>query len=286
MGGKRNCCYVGVVNPLSLPWPHDLLPPKPDDSVRSLERGLRMISAFNGEKSLDLTQLIERLGTTRSTTRRIAMTLVNLGYLERNGREYRPTAKVLWLAYSHRQNVSLADVCRPYVNALVRHLQTIASVAVLDGRHVEYVCRAGSQPVFIAALAEGGRLPADKTSLGRVLLSRATQREVEGTLILSGYDGGPKEQSLRKEIAQVRAQGWAFTDQILEAGLQAAAVPIRNQEGRVVAALSATSTAGMEPLKDRLGDVVQALNESADRIRQELPAWVPSPREASRSNIF
>jgi IclR family pca regulon transcriptional regulator len=39
-------------------------------------------------------------------------------------------------------------------------------------------------------------------------------------------------------LARIAAQGWALTDGELEAGLRSIAVPLRNTEGRIIAALN------------------------------------------------
>jgi len=78
----------------------------------------------------------------------------------------------------------------------------------------------------------------------------------------------------------VRTAGYAVDDREHQANMRCIAVPVRDREGRVVAALSATDAAErMTPV--RMDEVRGLLLEAASRLRGKLypPSLPPAVRE-------
>jgi IclR family pca regulon transcriptional regulator len=77
------------------------------------------------------------------------------------------------------------------------------------------------------------------------------------------------EQTLRAELAKVRAQGWAVSDQELEEGLLSVGVPLY-RNGQVIAALNATSHTGRQTLAGMIDDLLPRLLDTAKSISEDL----------------
>ena len=72
-----------------------------NDFVQSLARGLAVIRAFDGENPrLTLSDVSRRTGLTRAAARRFLLTLVELGYVHHDGREFALRPSVLDLGYA------------------------------------------------------------------------------------------------------------------------------------------------------------------------------------------
>ena len=143
------------------------------DFVQSLERGLAVIRAFDGEHpSLSLSEVSRRSGLTRATARRFLLTLVELGYVHHDGREFTLRPSVLDLGFAYLSSMGLPEVALPHMEALVAALQESSSMSVLDGGDVIYVARVPTRRRIMAvSIAVGTRFPAHATSMGRVLLA-------------------------------------------------------------------------------------------------------------------
>jgi DNA-binding IclR family transcriptional regulator len=74
---------------------------------------------------------------------------------------------------------------------------------------------------------------------------------------------------LHEELEQVRARGWAVAVDELEVGLTAAAAPIRNMHGDVIASMSVSGPTFRMP-EDTLAEVVERLTESALEVSHRL----------------
>jgi len=224
--------------------------PKPGDSyVRSFARGLAVLRSFGADApSQTLTQVAERAGLTRAGARRILLTLVSLGYMEMEGRQFRLTPKVLELGFAYLSSLPVWTQAQPVMEALVEELRQSCSAAVLDGDEVVYVLRVPAHKIMSINLGIGSRLPAYCTSLGRVLLAglpphELRQRVEKMDLVAYTPNTMVNREELIAEIEQVRVQGWCLISEELEPGLISMAAPIYGHNGRVSAAINISGNA-------------------------------------------
>jgi IclR family transcriptional regulator, pca regulon regulatory protein len=248
------------------------------DFVKSLERGLAVICAFDREHAeLTLTEVAAATGVTRATARRFLLTLARLGYVRSDGRFFSLTPRVMELGYAYLSSLSLPEVAEPHLEALAAEVNESSSVSVLDGSDVVYIARVPVSRIMTVAISVGTRFPAYATSMGRVLLAGLPDAELESYL-----DGvqvlrlTPRTvasvAALRTELAKVRAQGFALVDQELEEGLRAVAAPIRDRAGRVVAAMNISTHASRTSLESARRNLVPPLVAAAARVSADLPA--------------
>ena len=79
---------------------------------------------------------------------------------------------------------------------------------------------------------------------------------------------------MRGELARIRAQGWALVDQELEDGLRSVAVPIRDRDGAVVAAVNVSANASRATKDIVRKTLLPPLLKTASRIEADLRAGV------------
>ncbi len=246
------------------------------DFVRALDRGLAVIRAFaDTKRELTLAEVAEQTGLSRPTARRFLSTLDALGYVEYTGRTYRLLPRVLDLGYSYMHSFGLPDLVQPFVEALNARLQEACSVAVLDRDSIVYIARANSQRIMTISLRVGTRLGVDGSSLGRVLLAGLPPEELDEHL--RAYPRRkltPRtvvdEDELRRALDTVREQGWAFVDEEIEEGVRTLAAPIRNADGRTIAALNIATHTSRVPISRLMEEFLPLLLETRDRIEQEV----------------
>jgi IclR family pca regulon transcriptional regulator len=244
--------------------------------VQSLERGLAVMQVFSREHSrLTLAEVARLTGLTRATARRVLLTLEHLGYARANGRGFELTPKVLDIGYAYLSSLDLASIAEPAMEALVERTHESSSAAVLDGPEVVYVARVPTKRIMTISLGLGSRLPAYATSMGRVLLAELEPAQVDDLL-----GPGPLEAitdrtitsraELDEELVRVQRQGWALVDQELEHGLRSIAAPLRDRQGRAIAALNVSSHAGRVSLDVIRRDFLPDLLDTAGQISERL----------------
>ncbi|MFF2297912.1 IclR family transcriptional regulator C-terminal domain-containing protein [Arthrobacter sp. NPDC058127] len=245
---------------------------RPSDVIQSVERGLCILTAFDeGHPTMNLAQISAQCRLPRSAARRFVLTLASLGYLEQQGRSYAPTPLVLELGYSLLSRLSLADVAKPRLEALARRLGASVSIGVLDGMDLRYVARASAPSPLIVNIRPGTRVPAERTAMGQVLLSLLPSAALEDAKRSAGRDSAADGLTdLEVTLAAVREQGWSYVDQLLEAGIRAVAVPLRNRRGEVVAAMSASVHEATTPDRDMTENFLPALRAAAEEFTMDL----------------
>ena len=253
------------------------------DFVEALARGLDVIRVL-GESTgpASLSEIASAAGLARPTVRRLLLTLEALGYVRSDDGDYELTARVLELGTAHIAQTGLWELVRPHLQTLSKQTGESSSVAQLDGSDIVYVCRVAVPKIITLAVVIGTRFPALQTSLGKVLLADLSRAELDEVLALPSRSGieplwQPSDAERDAELAKVRAQGWAMTDQQLALGIRSVAAPIRDGSGRVVASVNVSTQAAVTSeetlINDHLPHVLMAASAiSADlAMRERIP---------------
>ncbi|HCA88141.1 MAG TPA: IclR family transcriptional regulator [Streptomyces sp.] len=249
--------------------------------VQSLERGLAVIRAFDGEhRELTLSEVARACDFTRAAARRFLLTLTDLGYVTTDGRLFRLTPRVLELGYAYLSSFSLPDIAEPHLERLVAEVRESSSVCVLDGDDIVYVGRVPTSRIMTATITVGTRFPAQVTSVGRVLLAHLTDEEIERRLERTELRPLTSRTItsaalLRTELRRVRRQGYAIVDQELEEGLRSVAAPVRARDGSVVAAVNIPVHASRNSVDSVRRDLLPALLATVARIEADLRVVKP-----------
>jgi IclR family transcriptional regulator, pca regulon regulatory protein len=266
------------------------------DFVQSLQRGLAVIRAFADDApALTLSEVAAATGLARAATRRFLLTLVDLGYVRVEGRLFRLSPRVLELGRAYLSSLSLPELARPHLQALVDDVRESATIAVLDDTDIVYVAHVPARRIMSISITVGTRDPAFATSLGRVLLAAQGDEALDAYLDAvplpamtprTVADAG----ALRAELTKIRRQGYALVDQELEDGLRAVAAPIRDGDGSVVAALNLAVHAsrwtvdairrGLLPRLLEAAAAVEAALAASDGGDEAAPPEAPAPTPA------
>jgi IclR family transcriptional regulator, pca regulon regulatory protein len=248
------------------------------DFVQSLDRGLAVIRAFGPDRErLSLSEVARVTGLTRAAARRFLLTLVKLGYVRNDGREFSLRPRVLELGYAYLSGLALPEVAAPHMEELVARLHESSSISVLDGHQIVYVVRVPTKRIMTVAISVGTRFPAYATSMGRVLLAQLADDELERYLaevtferLTSRTVTNPAR--LRTIVREAARQGYAIVDQELEEGLRAVAAPIRGAADVGTAAINVSAHASRVSMGAMRGQILPALLETARQIEADLQA--------------
>jgi IclR family pca regulon transcriptional regulator len=254
----------------------DVPQPRATESVQSMARGLAVIKAFDGTRPrMTLSEVARQTNLTRATARRFLHTLVALGYTDTDGREFWLRPKILELGYAYLSSLSLPDVAAAHLKSLADQVNESASVSVLDGTDIVYVARVPTRRIMTVSISVGTRFPAFATSMGRVLLAALPASAAAD--LLAASDLKPLTRStktdpelLLAELDRVRQQGWALVDQELEVGLRSIAVPIRDSQGRVVAAMNVSVSATDDTIEQSRQRLLPPLLKVATAFEHDL----------------
>ena len=142
----------------------------------------------------------------------------------------------------------------------------------MSDRSVLYLDQVSGKSALQAHNWVGQHIPLHATSNGKVLLSGLPPDEVDNRLPrLPSYTAGTvtTRARLRRELLEVREQGYAVATDELEVGLTAIAAPIRNAHGDVIASLSVSGPT-FRLTEARVKELVPVVQDAADEVSRRL----------------
>jgi len=244
-------------------------------TVQSIERALSLLEALEDSRGeIGIAELSKRVGLHVSTVHRILATLVARGYARQNpetGR-YALGAKALHLAESYLGQMDIRRVGRPVLERLSQETGETANLVILDRREALYLDKVESPQSLRIFSRIGRRAPLHSTAVGKVLLAYRSKAQVNSLLGRGALERLTRHtitsvSQVRRELEKVHDQGFALDREECEEGACCIAVPIRNAQGDVEAALgiSAPTTRltprrmeELVPIMLRTGQVVSA----------------------------
>jgi IclR family pca regulon transcriptional regulator len=253
------------------------------DFIEALARGLEVIAAFEPNRPvMSLTEVASATGLARPTARRILLTLTELGYVRTEGTGYALTPRVLDLGVAYVRSQGLWEIARPHMESLSAATNESCSIAQLDGSDIVYVARVAVPKIVALTVQIGTRFPALQTSLGKVLLAALDPADVDAVLAEPTRSGlTPRWQPDRAEreaaLREVRARGWALTDEQLTLGIRSVAAPLRDGTGQVVGALNVNTHAAETTVDHLIGHHLPLLLRTAGEISADYARLATVP---------
>lgn len=263
------------------------------DKIEGMAKGMAVLESFDTQRQrLNATLAAERAGITRAAARRHLLTLTHLGYLETDGSYFWLAAKVLRFSGSYLATARLPRAVQPTLNRLAVQTRESFSTVVLDGDEVVIVARSGFEwkrtpdekvlpagMLLAYGLHLGARLPTHATSTGRVLLAAKPKTEVSAWLKNRVDSGGlPRltvhtttdARRLKSLIDQVRRDDYCVASEEHELSVHALAVPLRDMQGRTVAALNVVTSPQRLQAETLRRDLLPLLLDAARELRPLL----------------
>ncbi|MFI1031834.1 IclR family transcriptional regulator C-terminal domain-containing protein [Streptomyces sp. NPDC020951] len=253
------------------------------DFIEALARGLDVLRGFQpGRPCMTLSEVAAEAQLARPTARRILITLQELGYVRSGEGGFSLTPRVLELGMTYIGSQNIWELAEPHLRALVARTRESCSIAQLDGSDIVYVCRVAMPKLVTLSVTIGTRFPAAQTSLGKVLLAALDEAELDRVLALPGRSGieprhRPQREELDGMLRDVRAKGWAVTDEELALGIRSVAAPIRNGQGRTVAAVNVNAHAAETSVEHLMEHHLPPLLRTAGDISSDWAAWEGRP---------
>lgn len=215
----------------------------------------------------------------KATLYRLLQTLTNQGMLtlDPDLGTYALGVRLVRLAHAAWAQSSLAPIARPYLDDLAAKTGETIHLAQMDQGQVLYVDkRNAARPVEM--FAQAGKVgPAYCTGVGKAMLAYLPAEVLDAALARQTFlrhtdqtlDSRAK---LLAELEAIRQRGHAWDREEHEPGIICCAVPILTRSGRVMGALSVTSTTARTTL-DALGAQAPMIKNIAAQIAAEAESW-------------
>ena len=195
--------------------------------------------------AMNMTEISKKLRLYPSTIHRILDTLKYWGYVEQdpNTQKYQLGLKLLELGMAKFHQMDLVREATPYLKELVKECNETVHLGVLEEGEVMYLAKEESSQTIRMISYVGKRAPVYCTSLGKVLLaylSEEGRKKILDEKELTRFTENTitDKSKLKKELDKVRKQGFALDSEENEKDICCIAAPIRNYQGKVIAAIS------------------------------------------------
>jgi IclR family acetate operon transcriptional repressor len=239
--------------------------------VQSVDRAVTVLEILAREGEAGVTEIAVELGVHKSTAFRLVAALENRGlvaqHMDRG--KYRLGVGILRLAGATTARLDLVQESRSICERLALEAGETINIAVHADGFALYLDQVAGPSALQTRNWVGQRLALHATSNGKVLLAYLPDARVVEPLERYTEHTVVDPADLEKQLEEVRRRAYATTVDELEIGLTAVAAPIRNLDGRVIAALSASGPS-FRLGGDRLAATIDAVCTAADEISRRM----------------
>ncbi|MFZ6724575.1 IclR family transcriptional regulator [Undibacterium sp. MH2W] len=220
-------------------------------SIQVIERMVSLLDALSRyQDPVSLKELAIVTGLHPSTAHRILNDLVTTRFVDRAETGYYQLGmRLLELGNIVKSRLNVREAALDFMRTLHRHTSQTINLSVRQGDEIVYIDRAFSERSGMQVVrAIGGRAPLHLTSTGKLFLSLDEPKAIRAYATRTGLAGHNKNSitdlaKLEKELAEVRAKGYARDNEELELGVRCMAAGIHDDSGKMIAGLSISAPA-------------------------------------------
>ena len=189
--------------------------------------------------------LIETLGLAKPTVHRLLQTAEAEGFLQRDldSRSYGPGPRLRRLSVNTVSSEHLRTARLAILRGIADEVGETCNLAIPDREGMIYLDRVETKWPLRIQLPIGTQVPFHCTASGKMYLSTLRQSTLEGFLSARKLNQNTestitKPETLRVEIAQIAQNGYSTDNEEFMPGMTAVAVPVFDENKRLVATLS------------------------------------------------
>lgn len=269
----------------------------PAEAVTPLIRGIAVLRQLTEAGGMLSPSALERAtGLARSTVDRITATLGHMGYVRLDGRDVVLAPPVMELGNAYLAALRLPALLDARADELADELDESVSLAVADRDGIRFIHQATRRRAMSLSFRIGDLLPAERTAPGPLFATdwteadwtrwrarRAADPEDRGFPAVPPGDraAAPRDEDFVRRSALAGTAGYALDDQLIEPGLVAVSVPVRDPAtGRVVCVanvVSHTSRHTASHLRDTLLPRLREAVTAMEADLREAPPLEPGP---------
>lgn len=228
------------------------------DQARSIKRTLEVLEYFDEEKtSVSVGEIARELGYPQSSTSILLKSLLNLGYLAYDNRNYRPTARVALLGRGIRSHILGDGNLMATLDEVAQKTGEMIFLASPAGLSVHYIYVIPATNPLRMHLRAGAVRPLAGSSTGHLFLSARTDAEIADVVERSHAVGESGQASdldeVMKAVRRIRKLGHLISTKTVTPG------------GGVLAMLLPQQIDN-QPLAICIGGVGSVMIDNADRF--------------------
>jgi DNA-binding IclR family transcriptional regulator len=261
---------------------------------KTLTRALDIIDVFDYDnRELTAQEVSARTGIPLSTLYRLIRDLETRGYLKYNSQSatYGLGMRFFELGCVVEQQIQLPEICAPLMRQLSEQFDATVMLTAVYRNEVICLDVMQSRRILRLAMERGTRLPFYAGAGSKILMAflpeNMLDKLLEQPIVPFTSHTLTDPATFKLQLAQIREQGYALSDQEMNPGAVGIATPIFNAQREVVAGLTLAGPSSLLA-RERYPEYIEALQTAgreASRMlgyhpRQERPVARTAPAAA------
>jgi IclR family acetate operon transcriptional repressor len=236
--------------------------------VRTTARSFDIIETLRELDGARLTEIAEHLDLPNSTIHNHLRTLVQRGYVIREGDVYRVSLRFLDFGEFARSRRKVYEVAKPEIDKLAAESAETANLLVEENGRGVYLYTAQPRNAIPLDVYPGKHVVLHATALGKVLLAHFPEGRTRTILDQHGLPAQTEKtivdrDELFDELDVIREKSYAVDDEERVRGMRCVAVAIKNENGMVIGAISVSgpsSRLSADPTEEFLDNLLRTKN--------------------------
>lgn len=239
---------------------------------RTLLRAIDVLELLSKSKEgYTLSQLSTVLESPKSSIFDIMKTLVYKGMVVEDNQsgitKYKIGLQSFLIGSSYLNDIDIVNIAKNDLIALANKMQSTTFMAILDDNMVTYLYKYESEKTIITTANIGSRRSIHSAALGKVMVAYSSDEELKEAIQKTDFVAYTEYTitSVEKyldELKEVRQNGYAKSDREDTLQQVAAAAPVFNHDGQVIAAISCVGFYESQINLDDLGLIVKQVANS------------------------
>lgn len=235
------------------------------ESVRSLERGFKILECFTEHVTLSLTEISLYTNLSVTTCNRLVKTLVDMQYLEKNfQKKYKLGPKINTFLESMNRKNDIVEIANESLIRLKSKFNETSSMYLEQNVNRVCVAKVESSHALRRTVKLGEVLPLNRGAVGEVFLAYMSLEK--------------KLNLLNKNIVYtdafletIRKQGYSINDGIQETGVYAIAAPVLDNDKNILSVISVSGPS--DRIKKYESELIVEIKKEAEKLSKELTRY-------------
>lgn len=246
-----------------------------ETAAQAVDRALTILELLSEQGESGVAEIADELGVHKSTASRLLQALERRNLVEHAGERgrYHLGFGIVRLASGVVGQLDVTKRSLKTCESLVLRMDETTTVAIPDGNAEVVVLQVPGSAAVSTRNWVGQRTALHATSTGKVLLSEASDEELQRRLpesLMPFTSNTIVDYAIfRQHLSEAKRLGYALSFAELEEGLHAIAAPIRDANGRVIAALNVSGPA-YRLTRARLLEMAPDVIDAAALISRDL----------------
>ncbi|WED23397.1 DNA-binding transcriptional regulator KdgR [Vibrio sp. JC009] len=215
------------------------------EAVSSVLKVFSILEALGQQKEIGVSELSQRLMTSKATTYRFLQTMKSLGYVaqEDEADKYALTLKMFELGSKSLEYVDVVELVEKQMRYISEQTRETVHLGALDEGSIIYIHKIDSSYSLRMYSRIGRRNPLYSTAIGKVLLSGRSEEFVRDALaevefVKSTNKTLENVEQLLAELETVKMQHYAEDNEEQELGVYCIGAPVYDRFGNIIYGLS------------------------------------------------